>query len=70
MSSDTASPETPRAKKKVGRPKKYEGIDGAPMFSTRMDPKIYHHIRQQSEGARNYVERLVAQDMERTKPDA
>ena len=33
------------------------------MFSTRLDPPIYHHIKAQPEGPRAYVERLVNDDM-------
>ena len=54
--------------KRVPKPK-YERIltnqEGAPMFSTRLDPPIFHHIKAQPEGARAYVERLVTDDMNR-----
>ena len=54
---------------KRGPKPKYERIlnnqEGAPMFSTRLDPPIYHHIKAQPEGPRAYVERLVNDDMNR-----
>lgn len=55
-----------RVAKKPGRPKKYAGKDGAPMFSTRLDPPIYEHIKARPEGPRAYVQRLVTEDIERT----
>lgn len=36
------------------------------MFSTRLDPPVYHHIKAQPEGPRAYVERLVNDDISRT----
>ena len=54
---------------KRGPKPKYERIltnqEGAPMFSTRLDPPIFHHIKAQPEGPRAYVERLVSDDMNR-----
>lgn len=38
------------------------------MFSTRLAPPIYHHIKAQPEGPRAYVERLVSEDINRTQP--
>lgn len=38
------------------------------MFSTRLDPPVYHHIKAQPEGPRAYVERLVNDDMNRVQP--
>lgn len=55
---------------KRGPKPKYERIltnqEGAPMFSTRLDPPVYHHIKAQPEGPRAYVERLVNDDISRT----
>ena len=57
---------------KRGPKPKYERIlnnqEGAPMFSTRLDPPVYHHIKAQPEGPRAYVERLVNDDMNRVQP--
>ena len=39
---------------------------GAPMFSTRLNVEVYNHIKSRTEGDRKYVERLVAEDAERT----
>lgn len=49
----------------MGRPKKYEG-DGAPYLGLRLEPQIHEHIRNQPEGPRAYVERLVTEDMEKS----
>ena len=39
---------------------------GAPLFSTRLDVPIFHHIKAHPEGPRQYIERLVTEDVERT----
>lgn len=58
--------DSPRPKKKMGRPKKYDGDgDGAPYLGVRLDPPIYEHIKARPEGPRAYVQRLVTEDIER-----
>ena len=52
-------------KKKMGRPKKYADRDGAPSLNLRLDPLVYERIKNQPEGGRAYVERLVTEDSER-----
>lgn len=52
--------------KKMGRPKKYEGDgEGAPYFGVRLNPPVYNHIKKQPK-PRDYIERLVTEDAERT----
>ena len=41
------------------------GRDGAPKLNIRCDPTIYARIKSVPEGARDYVERLVWDDMQR-----
>ena len=57
---------------KRGPKPKYERIlnnqEGAPMFSTRLEPLVYHHIKAQPEGPRAYIERLVNDDINRIQP--
>ncbi|MBT9589118.1 hypothetical protein IV102_37650 [bacterium] len=56
-------------KKKPGRPKVYSGDrPGAPQVTLRLSPETIHHIKNHPEGARLYVERLVAEDIQRTEP--
>jgi len=54
--------------KRTGRPRLYEqtaGRDGAPKLNIRCDPTIYARIMSVPEGARDYIERLVWDDMQR-----
>ena len=56
--------------KKTGRPKVYEneqGKRGAPTLAVRLSPEVHQHIVTRDEGPRAYVERLVTDDIERTK---
>ena len=46
----------------------YQGSEGAPMFSCRLDPVTYEQIKSHPEGPRPYLQRLVREDIERTKP--
>lgn len=55
-----------------GRPKLYKpvkegkgGLHGAPYLGLRLDPPVYSHIKNQPEGPRAYVQRLVTEDMDR-----
>lgn len=54
-----------QSKKKMGRPKKYADRDGAPSLTIRLDPIVYSRIKEQPEGGRAYIERLVTEDAER-----
>lgn len=56
---------TDQPKKKMGRPKKYADRDGAPSLNLRLDPAVYNRIKNQPEGGRAYVERLVTEDAQR-----
>lgn len=57
--------------KKRGRKKTWDREDGrrgAPQVTLRLSPETIHHIKTHPEGARPYVERLVAEDIGRTQP--
>lgn len=54
--------------KRIGRPRLYEqtaGRNGAPKLNIRCDPTIYVQIMGVPEGARDYIERLVWDDIRR-----
>ena len=61
-----------KPKAKAGRPKLYDQSKpnrrGAPQTTIRFSPPIHEHIQKQVGGARTYLERLVTDDIERTKP--
>lgn len=42
-----------------------EGRRGAPQMSLRLDPPLYEHVKQQPDGPRPYLERLIREDMAR-----
>ena len=60
---------TEKPKRKPGRPRVYanvEGKSGAPLLGIRFDPELYQYAHRQPQGARQYLERLVREDIERT----
>lgn len=68
-----ASKQETKPKRPPGRPREYEerpGKEGAPLFTTRLDPQVLRHIRSRdgvtNENPRAYIERLVAEDAKRT----
>lgn len=60
-------------KKKRGPKATYEKTKdyhrGAPRLATRVDPDVLEWIDSRSEGVRQYIERLVRADRERTKDE-
>lgn len=51
-------------RKGAGRPATYDTAgDGAPRLTVRLDPAILHRVKHHPEGPRNYISRLVLNDV-------
>jgi len=59
-----------KPKRPPGRPREYEerpGKEGAPLFTTRLDPEVLSYIKgREGENPRAYIERLVCEDAKRS----